>query len=358
MGDTTIEWTNKTWNPATGCTKVSAGCDHCYAETFAERFRGGPAFPNGFDVQLRKHKLTEPLRWRKPSKVFVNSMSDLLHDSIPDEYIAKVFAIMALADRHTFQVLTKRHARMRSLLGRRDFIDSVESACERFDCVDDWVYDAQMRVQAWPLPNVWLGVSTEGQRWADIRIPALLDTPAAVRFISAEPLLGPISLRHMDIDRGDMYQIDALTGRNTDMARPCDDVARLDWVIVGGESGHGARPMHPDWVRGLRDQCTDASVPFFFKQWGAWTSAAGRPIDGDMWVTGEGLQGPQPWHPGSQGAVAGRWSPHPDVLMRRVRKKTAGRELDGRTWDQYPDTVRRAPTQVSPRFSTAAESAL
>ncbi|BBZ65791.1 hypothetical protein MINS_12200 [Mycolicibacterium insubricum] len=187
---TAIEWTDATWNPVTGCTKVSPGCDHCYAETIAERFRGGPAYPNGFDITLRPHKLDQPLRWKRPRRIFVNSMSDLFHDSVPDEYIAQVFAVMALAPRHTFQLLTKRHARMRSLVGRGllDLVDQTGA-----------------KVELWPLPNVWLGVSTENQQWADIRIPALLDTPAAVRWISAEPLLGPIDLT-------DIGNRNALTG--------------------------------------------------------------------------------------------------------------------------------------------------
>lgn len=265
MSDTTaIEWTDRTWNPITGCTKVSPGCDNCYAETIAERFRGGPAFPNGFDVQLREHKLSEPLRWRKPSKVFVNSMSDLFHDSVPADYIIDVFAVMAKAQQHTFQVLTKRHARMRSLLSDSGF------AREMWDRLGIVEYP-EVPDEVWPLPNVWLGVSTEDQKWADIRIPALLETPAAVRFISAEPLIGPITLSADAIGR--YYGGD-----------PREDERGLDWVIVGGESGRGARPMHPDWARSLRDQCTSAGVPFLFKQWGGRTPKAnGRVLDGRTW---------------------------------------------------------------------------
>ena len=244
--ETKIEWVRnedgsqgRTWNPVTGCTKVSPGCDHCYAETIAERFRGGPAFPNGFDVQLRPNKLHGPLKWRQPSMVFVNSMSDLFHDSVPEDYIAEVFAVMAAAPQHTFQLLTKRHARMRSLLSSDDFRAAV----------DGWALDQHGQLHVpWPLPNVWLGVSTETQQWADIRIPALLDTPAAIRFISAEPLLGEV-----DIFRS------ALIDRDPG----------VDWVIAGGESGRSARPMHPEWVRSLRNQCQDAGVPFFFKQAGS-----------------------------------------------------------------------------------------
>jgi protein gp37 len=282
---TGIEWTDATWNPVTGCTKVSAGCDHCYAETFAERWRGtaGHYFENGFDVELRPDKLDLPLKWRQPKRIFVNSMSDLFHDSVPDEYIAEVFAVMAAAPQHTFQVLTKRHARLRSLVGSQKFWADVEHGV----LDQHGVLDIE-----WPLPNVWLGVSTENQQWADIRIPALLDTPAAVRFISAEPLLGPIYL-----------PFKWTTGQ-----------PRIDWVIAGGESGRGARPMHPDWPRVLRDICNSADIPFLFKQWGEFRPAPSY------------VPRPSPaWQRDFE-----KWG------MTRVGKKAAGRELDGRTWDEYP----------------------
>jgi protein gp37 len=254
-----IEWTDATWNPVTGCTRVSPGCDHCYALTLAERFRGTPGhyFENGFDVQLRPDKLDQPLRWKKPRKVFVNSMSDLFHADIPDEYIAKVFTVMALTPHHTFQVLTKRHGRMRSLLMREDFNQSVLDGMLDANIDADW---------DWPLPNVWLGVSAEDQRWADIRIPALLDTPAAVRFVSAEPLLGPI-----DFDRF-LW--------NGDSDRPT-----LGWVIVGGESGRGARPMSLDWARSIRDACQDNGVAFHYKQQGSGDGGpkSRRDLDGRTW---------------------------------------------------------------------------
>lgn len=348
---TKIEWTRggdgapgATWNPVTGCTKLSPaspGCENCYASTIAERFRGVPGhyFEHGFDVQLRADKLDLPLRWRRPRRIFVNSMSDLFHDQVPDDYIARIWAVMALAPQHTFQVLTKRHARMRSLLSSREFALKVfKTATTDLDFGVIGCHFDQ------PLPNVWLGVSTETQQWADIRIPALLDTPAAVRWISAEPLLGPIDLRHMDLDVRDMYQIDALTGRNTDMGRPCPDVASLDWVVAGGESGHGARPMHPDWARSLRDQCQAAGVPFFFKQWGAWvpgfSHGAGENGPGDLFVNLDGSTG-HVWIDEEDCSVrnsCGNWgvASHP---MSRCGKKAAGRELDGRIWDQYPRAV-------------------
>lgn len=290
-----IEWTDATWNPVTGCTKVSPGCDHCYALTLAERFRGTPGhyFEHGFDVQLRPDKLDQPLRWKKPRRIFVNSMSDLFHQDIPDEYIAKVFAIMALAPQHTFQVLTKRHGRMRSLLNQGEFWASVGSEVDRR-------YDAgQGEHPGWysdghgggtnVLENVWLGVSVENQQWADIRIPALLDTPAAVRFLSCEPLLGPVDLALT-------APCPACLGLG---GWPCNVDGHhytkrraVEWVIVGGESGRGARQMQPGWVRSLRGQCVDAGVAFHFKQWGTF---AGTP--------------------------------------------KSSRELDGRTWDEFPEVV-------------------
>jgi protein gp37 len=288
-----IEWTDATWNPVTGCDKVSAGCDHCYAETIARRFAGSPAYPNGFAVTSRPDRLDQPLRWRRPRRIFVNSMSDLFHDEIPDEYIARVFVVMAGARRHTFQVLTKRHGRMRSLLRNPAFVEQVQ---EEFDLFE-WSHTAPTWGHRWPLPNVWLGVSVEDQRWADIRIPALLDAPAAVRFLSCEPLLDRITLhRYLPNGWGESARHNP---RPPMFPNPRPTV---DWVIVGGESGRGARPMQPDWARSLRDQCRASSVAFYFKQWGEWAP-----------VTDAGGE-----------------------VVRRIGKKTAGRVLDGRTWDQCP----------------------
>lgn len=297
MSDNTkIEWSDATWNPVTGCEEVSPGCDHCYAKTFAERFRGvaGHHFENGFDLTLRPERLDQPLRWRRPRRIFVNSMSDLFHKDVPEEFVAGVFAVMARAPQHTFQVLTKRHGRMRSLLRSADFRDRVLG------------HD----VDVWPLPNVWLGVSVEDQQRADLRIPALLDTPAAVRWISAEPLLGPLSLgRYVWAEPSGF---------------PDDWVRGLDWVVVGGESGRGARPMHPDWARSLRDECQQAGVPFLFKQWGEWRPSGAVGI-------GRGMD------------ARHRYLPPFDIPpgfgteVERVGKHAAGRELDGRTWNEYPD---------------------
>jgi protein gp37 len=334
---TTIEWTDSTWNPITGCTKVSPGCDNCYAETFAERWRGtaGHHFENGFDLTLRPNALTMPLRWRKPRKVFVNSMSDLFHKDIPDEYIARVFAVMALTPQHTYQVLTKRHGRMRSLLGSRDFLGQLDTHREdiRPGCGDF----------NWPLPNVWMGVSVEDQKRADLRIPALLDTPAAIRFLSCEPLLGPVDLtawmpggpanwrcqepscrryftgpfqEHCPNCGAEGMWTGSHTGNDRPNGQP------IGWVIAGGESGPGARPMSPDWARSLRDQCAAADVPYLFKQWGAYQPtgymAIGARDKGCVFV-GDPIDD-----------LGHRWE------MRRVGKKAAGREIDGRTWDEFP----------------------
>ena len=213
-----IEWTDATWNPVRGCDKISPGCKHCYAETFAERFRGVPGHPyeQGFDLRLVPEKLAEPLRWTKPKMVFVNSMSDLFHKDVSDDYVERVAEVMRVANWHTYQVLTKRSERMRDMLNS----NLSELATER---------------------HVWWGVSVENRRQGLPRIDHLRDTPAAVRFLSVEPLLE---------DLGNI------------------NLKGISWVIVGGESGNGARPMREEWVRNLRDKCKDSGVDFFFKQWG------------------------------------------------------------------------------------------
>ena len=280
MGDKTkIEWTagadgtpGATWNPVTGCTEVSPGCDLCYAKTFAERWRGIPGhhFEHGFDVTLRPERLDQPQRWRRPRRIFVNSMSDLFHEAVPDEFIARVWQVMAACPQHTFLILTKRHARMRSWVSRcavspggwitHDGSDPAR-ACDGTGVIVGYPYRPEHVVYGrrgkrteypasggWPLPNVWLGVSAEDRHWAGIRVPALRRTPAAVRFVSAEPLLGPV---------------DGV------------DLGGVNWVIAGGESGPGARPCDLAWLRNLRDQCADAGVAYFLKQVGA---VAGREL--------------------------------------------------------------------------------
>lgn len=238
-----IEWTDATWNPVTGCTKITAGCDNCYASRFAERFRGvrGHPFESGFDLTLRPDRLSQPLLWRRPRMIFVNSMSDLFHKGVPRKFVDEVFHTMEAADHHTYQLLTKRSSRMRTYLNHR-YADRN------------------------PPPHIWLGVSVEDGR-SKARIEHLRTSRAAVRFLSIEPLIGPIG----EVD---------LTG--------------IHWVIAGGESGPGARPMHIEWAREIRDRCAAQDVSFFFKQWGG------------------------------------------------VRPKSGGRDLDGREWNEFPSGVRAA----------------
>jgi protein gp37 len=320
-----IEWTDTTWSPVTGCTKVSPGCDHCYADGIARRFAGTPAFPRGFEMTLHPERLDAPLSWRKPRRVFVNSMSDLFHDAVPDEFIGSVFDVMARTPQHTYQILTKRHGRMRSLLNRWA---AAGWTWRRSDLL--WCGPLPG-----PLPNVWLGVSVEDQKRADLRIPALLDTPAAVRWLSCEPLLGPVDLERVGRERLAVLDPDDTGHEDGLMWHPGP---AIDWVVVGGESGPGARPMHPDWARQLRDQCQAAAVPFHFKQRGAWTwtRPASWPVqdwainpDRNLYVLPDGRSGP----------IAHTTFEEIGTPMYRVGKKAAGRELDGREWDEYPATT-------------------
>ena len=227
-----IEWTDATWNPVTGCTKIGPGCDHCYAERFAERFRGVPGHPyeQGFDLTLRQKRLDQPARWRRPRMIFVNSMSDLFHKKVPTTFIDQVFDTMEAADHHIYQVLTKRSSRLASYVNQR-YSETPASK------------------------HIWLGVSIEDQQRSK-RVAHLQRANATIRFLSVEPLLGPIG--------------------------PVD-LAGIAWVIVGGESGPGARPMDINWAREMRDQCAQQGVRFFFKQWGGKTSkAGGRLLDGEF----------------------------------------------------------------------------
>jgi len=261
MADTTkIEWTDATWNPITGCTLVSGGCRHCYAARLAATrlrhhpSRAGLARINAAgeakftgEVRLNEQWLDQPLRWRNPRRIFVCAHGDLFHENVPDEWIDRVFTVMALARRHTFQCLTKRPERARAYLASEDREDKVRHPR-----------------RGWPLPNVWLGASVEDQATADRRIPDLLATPAAVRFLSMEPLLGPVQIDRVREQTGGEH-VNALTGITKGFLTDYHG-AHLDWVIVGGESGPGARPMHPDWARSLRDRCRAAGVAFFLKQ--------------------------------------------------------------------------------------------
>lgn len=431
MADTAIEWTDTVWNPTTGCDRVSPGCDNCYALTMAKRLKGmgqakyqrdgdprtsGP----GFGVSVHPDTLDEPLRWRKPRRVFVNSMSDLFHARVPREFLARVFAVMAATPQHTYQILTKRPERAARILNERCTHGHPNS--EHFRAAMEWAATPHSETYVpglksgiyhrvgWPLPNVWIGTSVENQKCADLRIPALIDIPAAVRFLSCEPLLGPLDLtkwmppvspvspseaplkwsewawpdwvptevrkrieEFWSADQGrsprdwmrDMHQQGApafgtvvrlrdgfgseapwTTGRFVHAWNNIGRLVRDDgsfaytsfhhgqerrrqqpigWVIAGGESGPGARPMAPQWATSLRDQCTAAGVPFFFKQWGEY-APTGYLVIG---ATSKGT------------LLAG--DPVDDlghrVELARVGKKRAGRELDGRTWDQFPEVT-------------------
>ena len=314
VGDTTyIEWTDATWNPVTGCTRVSPGCVNCYID-WAPPFRvegrhftdrdGNRSHAIGATTGVRLHpdRLDWPLRKRswRGKRVFVCSLADLFHDDVPDEYIARVFAVMALTPEVTYQVLTKRPARMRALLTSGAFADLLGDTLGMM-LFEQRISDYDV---TFPLPNVWLGVTVEDQQRADLRIPILLDTPAAVRWLSCEPLLGPVNLGRAV---GTYYGGD-----------PREDESGIDWVVAGGESGPGARPMHPDWARSLRDQCRDAGVPFLFKQWGDLVTEEQAPEDITL------------------PAVSWRHLGDDQPPVWRVGKKRAGRLLDGRTHDGYP----------------------
>ena len=312
--NTAIEWTDATWNPITGCSVVSPGCTNCYAMRLAgTRLKHHPSRAgltrevNGNHVwtgetRFNEAELAKPLRWKRPRRVFVCAHGDLFHESVPDEWIDRVFAVMALAPQHSFQVLTKRAARM------REYLTNLPGRIRDWDC------DSGLDFVQLPLPNVWLGVSVEDQARADARIPDLLATPAAVRWLSCEPLLGPVDLQNLDggtargagAAEGKMFRI---------VINALDFSRRIDWVIVGGESGPKARPMHPDWACSLRDQCAAAGVPFFFKQWGEWLPFGQSLANGDTLV---------------------RWGVVDDNPAGRVGKKRAGRMLDGMEWSEFP----------------------
>jgi len=372
MADRTpIEWTDATWNPVRGCSRVSEGCRNCYAEIMAARFSGPGQWGEGLaeivgeglrrdhrwtgKVALAGGLLDQPLRWRRPRRIFVNSTSDLFHEAIPDDWIDRVFAVMALAPQHTFQVLTKRPERMREYFMHDDGFG-------RWGYIEHFAREMLTKMgKAQPqrktlahhggsnMPHVWLGVSVEDQATADARIPPLLATPAAKRFISAEPLLGPVDVSpYLYIyTHADDAQLEC--GPCTDEPLPFNDpettpfdaisTPRLDWVIAGGESGPGARPMHPDWPRALRDQCAAAGVPFFFKQWGEWGPDEEPPAKGrDRIMEGKApcaTLGADGWtyHPGGftpdpfEGR--GRW-------LYRLGKKATGAALDGREHRGFP----------------------
>jgi protein gp37 len=368
MSDNTkIEWTDATVNAVNGCSVVSPGCKHCYAMKQAHRFpvrqgltmksAGGMVWTG--EVRFNEKALLEPLGWTRPRRIFWNAHGDLFHESVPDEWIDKVFAVCALTPQHQHQILTKRPARMRQYMESIDNADGerlegfrsalVEGMAQSIwhartgdDSVDEWL------AVHLPLPNVWLGVSVEDQQRADERIPDLLATPAAVRFLSCEPLLGPVDLQ--SVCNGHYFQ-NPLTGDRwhepPEGFRGASDRegTRICWVIVGGESGPGARPMHPDWARSLRDQCAAAGVPFFFKQWGDWVDYRQLGAVGWRNVTPQrtSYQGPpRGVLYGAKGGKEGPFDTRFDLggpngpIVVRVGKKAAGRLLDGVQHDGMP----------------------
>ncbi|WP_395831169.1 DUF5131 family protein [Elstera sp.] len=332
MADRTkIEWTDATWNPFKGCSRVSEGCRNCYAERMAGRFAGeGQPFQGIVHRVGKEFRWTkkfdvagawdQPLRWQNPRRIFVNSMSDTFYEGAITPAIDLIFAVMALTPQHTYQVLTKRPERALAYLpprrahpvGLAALNIALEAAAKnpRTAVGRGCMLDGDIaHLTIWPLPNVWIGTSVENQAAADERIPPLLETLAAKRFLSCEPLLGPIILKP-------------------------EWLARLDWVIVGGESGPGARPMHPDWVRQIRDQCAAAGVPFFFKQWGAWQTVYDRDHDDPDWRRCPRESGNNKRYLN----LAGGTGFHGErvVFVQRRSKQTTGRTLDARTHDAFP----------------------
>jgi protein gp37 len=330
-GKSNIEWTEHTWNPIVGCSIVSPGCTNCYAMKMAGRlsvighsqhYKGTTKRVNGNTVWTGKLALApettllEPLRRKKPAMYFVNSMGDLFHEDCPDEWIDRVFAVMALAPQHTFQVLTKRAERMREYFAASTNIPGFSSAAHYRVACGVALRGGASDDMRWPLPNVWLGVSTEDQKRADERIPLLLQTPAAVRFISAEPLLGPVDLTRLAREgENGAFIDDALTGFRSNGHGGATG-PKLDWVIVGGESGGGARPMHPEWARSLRDQCAQAETAFFFKQWGEHAHATQCDLQiSDAWT--------EVWV-------------DENTVVARIGKAKSGRLLDGKIYSEFP----------------------
>lgn len=332
MADHThIEWTDATWNPITGCSVVSAGCKHCYAMKLAGTrlqhhpsragltidTKAGPVWTG--EVRFNPEWLDQPLRWLRPRRIFVCAHGDLFHEAVPFDWIDRVFAVMALSPQHTFQVLTKRPERMREYL--EDVV--VRNGIGGADFPEDTPIP---KFTAFPLANVWLGVSVEDQAAADERIPLLLQCPAAVRWISVEPLLGAVELGRYFWD----ITLDP-RGLVPCAVHQANERGLLHWIVAGGESGTGARPMHPDWARSLRDQCVAAGVPFLFKQWGGWIETDAVP-GGDL---GGDMRRDQVRIVKGQGERDGHFE-RGDVLMRMVSKKAAGRLLDGVQHDGYP----------------------
>ncbi len=353
---TSIEWTQRpgtkgeTWNPTTGCNKVSAGCKNCYAEVMHRRqlHMNPKKYDRAFNAGVVTHPdtLAIPLKWKKPRTVFVNSMSDLFHADVPFDFIDQVFAIMALTPQHTYQILTKRPERMAEYCNtmRKSGFGPLPSSewvlarandlySQHIKPLESDLFLNTEELGGWPLKNVWLGTSVENQAAADERIPHLLRVPAAVRFLSCEPLLGSLTL-----DPAWLGEAVRSSGGQHSVSPPLPERTAADpragsgigWVITGGESGQHARPMHPDWARSLRDQCAAAGVPFFFKQWGEFaylTDTEGR-----------------------------QHAPFGGQMGRRVGKHASGNLLDGRTHLEYPGGIARQASSQAPRHPDPAQA--
>lgn len=346
---TKIEWTEATWNPVVGCDKVSEGCKNCYAIRLAYRLMHLPATKEKYagtvertasgnmnwtgKINIDRASLGKPFTFSKPTTFFVNSMSDLFHEEIDISFSAEVFAVMFLTPQHTYQVLTKRAEKMQSDLKDPAFMQAFWKACnylhdKYINPLEQEMYSYEEVIAAYPLKNVWLGVSVENQKTAAERIPYLLKTPASIRFLSCEPLLGPVDLEE--------YYFQTSDGAYPFRGVPESDRTKwldvIDWVIAGGESGKGSRPAHPDWFRSLRDQCAKYKKPFFFKQWGEWRIY-------DHWAEPCDNTKPLGQFYGNEFKY-GNFISRPgmnDVCMAKVGKKISGRVLDGKTHDKMPN---------------------
>lgn len=354
MSDTSIEWAEKVWNPVTGCTKASKGCRNCYAERMSKRLAGRAGYPeDGFKVTLHPDKLDEPLRWKKPARVFVCSMGDLFHKDVSDEWIDSILCLMLRAQQHIFLLLTKRPERMAAYFN--DIRNNTGGAFARlftqysYASVHGYML-ALRRGEAFP--NLYLGVSIEDQKTADERIPILLQVPAAKRFVSYEPALGPVDFTNIAVPSSfieerherlhnfvESFKFNSLT--TIDENHYYNAPSKLDWIIMGGESGPGARPMHPDWARSVRDQCAAAGVPFFLKQLGEWEpdgevpfkdpKEAGKVIP--MYIVWSS-SGPQ--EHGKLGCYHIYDENGQGTRFKRVGKKAAGCLLDGKEHKERP----------------------
>ena len=337
---TKIEWTNETWNPIIGCNKISPGCDNCYAEKMAHRLKFNPKTVGKYYFITNNGKWTgemhafvdefqKPLQWKNPRMIFVCSMGDLFHESVPFEWINRVFAVIASCQHHTFQILTKRPKRMKEYF---DYINqesikyharevrNISYAESRINVMLSDISNLKIKDRKFPFNNLWLGVTTENQEQANKRIPILLQIPAAIRFVSCEPMLSNIDLTRVSKLTGlGLKYINSLSGiewyNDIDSNNYNNWYGKLDWVICGGESGPKARPMHPNWVKSLRDQCKNAEVPFFFKQWGEWTTSFMVPVDLSK-VKNTSID---------------------NTTYYKVGKKKAGRKLNGVEYNEFPN---------------------